>query len=246
MAELVLRNDIEGACFLTLNRPEVLNALNLDLFTELRSLTSDLERAGTDVNCVILRGAGRSFCAGHDLDDIKEGEKLPEPHYQARIIDRLSKLPQPVIASVHGYCYTGGLELALAADLIITTPSTKFGDTHSKWGLSPVWGMTQRLPRRVGMSKAKEMMFTSGSYTGTEALAMGLADRCVPDDKLEEATAALVGVISANSPHTNKINKEILAETDGMELEEGLDHELDVSPGLCADGPERLAQFKKG
>ena len=81
---------------------------------------------------------------------------------------------------------------------------------------------------------------------GFIALAMGLADRCVPEDKLEEATAALVREISANSPHTNKVTKEILAETDGMELEEGLDHELDASPGICADGPERLAQFKKG
>ena len=166
-------------------------------------------------------------------------------HFQAKIIERLSQLPQPVIASVHGYCYTGALELALAADLIITTPSTKFADTHSKWGLSPLWGMTQRLPRRVGLSKAKEMMFTSATYLGTEALAIGLADRCVPDDKLEEVTAALVTAISANSPHTNKINKEILCETDGMELEDGLDHELDNSPGLCTDGVERLAAFKK-
>jgi enoyl-CoA hydratase/carnithine racemase len=246
MTELVLRSDIEGACFLTLNRPEVLNALNLELFAELRAHVEALERAGTDISCVVLRGAGRAFCSGHDLVDIKEGEKLPEPHYQARIIDRLSKLPQPLIASIHGYCFTGGLELALAADLIITTPSTKFGDTHSKWGLSPLWGMTQRLPRRVGMSKAKEMMFTSGSYSGTEALAMGLADRCVPDDKLEEETTALVSAISANSPHTNKINKEILIETDGMELEEGLDYELDTSPGLCVDGLDRLATFSKG
>jgi enoyl-CoA hydratase/carnithine racemase len=245
MAELVLRNDIDGACFLTLNRPKVLNALNVDLFTELREHVGELEREGTDISCVVLRGAGRAFSAGHDLGDIKGGEKLPEPHFQANIIDRLSKLPQPVIGSIHGYCYTGALELALASDIIITTHSTKFGDTHSQWGLSPLWGMTQRLPRRIGLSKAKEMMFTSASYSGTEALAMGLADRCVDDDKLEEETALLVKAISTNSPHTNKINKEILLETDGMELEEGLDHELDTSPGMCEDGPARLAAFKK-
>ena len=243
MAALVLRHESDGTCFLTLNRPEALNALNVPLFTELKEHVTALASAGNHVQCVVLRGSGRAFSAGHDLKDLQKGEALPEPHFQARIIEALANLRQPVIASVHGYCYTGALELALAADLIITTPSTKFADTHSKWGLAPLWGMTQRLPRRVGLSKAKEMMFTSAAYSGEQAVQMKLADRCVPDDALEEETLALARSIVANSPYTNAINKHVLQATDGMDLRAGLHYELAHSPGACKDAAERIAAF---
>jgi enoyl-CoA hydratase/carnithine racemase len=245
MADLVIREDIDGACFLTLNRPDVLNALSVRVFSALSKHAASLEKSRREIKCVVLRGMGRAFSAGHDLKDIKEGEESPEPHYQAKIIERLANLPQPVVASVHGYCFTGGLELALAADLIITTPTTRFADTHGMWGLSPLWGMSQRLPRRVGMSKAKEMMFTSRNYTGEQAVGMGLADLCVPDDELAAATSQLVADIVANSPHTNAVNKRLLHATGGMTLEAGLAYELDHSPGVCADAEERLARFGK-
>jgi enoyl-CoA hydratase/carnithine racemase len=245
MSELVIREDVGGACYLTLNRPDVLNALNVPLFAALSKHAEAIAASGRELRCVVLRGAGRAFCAGHDLKDIKEGEQLPEPHYQARIIDRLADLPQPLVAMIHGHCYTGGLELALAADVIITSKSAKFADTHGKWGLSPVWGMTQRLPRRVGHSKAKEMMFTSRSYGGEQAAAMGLADLCVDDELLADATESLVADIVANSPHTNAVAKRILDATASMDLEHGLAYELDHSPGVCPDAAERLARFAK-
>lgn len=245
MAQLILREDVDHACFLTLNRPDVLNALNVELFMELRGHVTDLASSSTALRCVVLRGNGRAFSAGHDLRDIRKGEVLPEPHFQAKIIESITHLPQPVIAAVHGFCYTGALELALAADLIITTPSTKFADTHSQWGLSPLWGMTQRLPRRVGLAKAKEMMFTSATYSGEEAVRMGLAERCVPDDRFAEETRELVGSITKNSPYTNAIDKRLLRETDGMDLVTGLAHELKHSPGACEDMAERLSAFGK-
>jgi len=128
-----------------------LNALNVALFQQLSRHVDALRDQVNEVACVVLRGAGKAFSAGHDLKDIQKGEHAPEPHYQARTIQALAELPLPVIASVGGHCYTGGLELALAADIMIAGRSAKFGDTHSKWGLSPLWGMTQRLPRRVGL-----------------------------------------------------------------------------------------------
>lgn len=134
MSNLILRKDSGHICTLTLNRPETLNALNVPLFEELRGHVDTLRGQIHEVACVIITGAGKAFSAGHDLRDIQKGERPPEPHFQANTIQALAELPQPVVACVRGHCYTGGLELALAADIIIAARSAKFGDTHSKWG----------------------------------------------------------------------------------------------------------------
>ena len=160
MDELVIREDRDGATTLTLNRPEKLNALNVDLFRALDAQVERLERESETTGLVIVRGAGRCFSAGHDLGDIAAGERLPRPNFQAGIIERLAGLPQPVISAVHGHCYTGALELALAGDIVFASENARFADTHARWALTPVWGMSQRLPRRVGTYKAREMMFT--------------------------------------------------------------------------------------
>ena len=239
----VLREDAGRVCTLTLNRPEVLNALNVPLFAELRAHVDRLGRQAHEVACVVLKGAGKAFSAGHDLKDIQKGEHAPESHFQANTIRMLAGLPQPVIACVRGHCYTGGLELALGADIIVASRSAKFGDTHGKWGLSPLWGMSQRLPRRVGPSTAKLMMFTADIYSAEAAERMGLVDICVDDTDLDQATLALANRIAANSTHSNQVNKELLAATDGMSMDQGLAHELKHSPGACADARERLAAF---
>jgi len=154
MTDLVIRQDRDGAATLTLNRPEKLNSLNVELFVQLDAHVRRLAQETETVGVVILRGAGRCFSAGHDLGDISTGEKLPEPHFQSKVIERLADLPQPVITAVHGHCYTGALELALAGDIILASENAKFADTHAKWALTPVWGLSQRLPRRVGTYKA--------------------------------------------------------------------------------------------
>src|SRR5580704_3619582 len=180
MSDLVLRSDVGGVAQLTLNRPDKLNALNVALFEALEAQVSDLEKH--PVGAVVLRGAGRCFSAGHDLGDIATGERLPRPNYQSHVIERLANLPQPVITAVHSHCYTGALELALAGDLILASANAKIGDTHAKWALTPVWGLSQRLPRRVGRSRAQEMMLTCRTYSGAECEAMGLANQCLPDE----------------------------------------------------------------
>jgi len=109
MTGLVVRSDHEGAATLTLNRPDKLNALNVEVFAELDAHVARLEGETETVGVVILRGAGRCFSAGHDLSDIASGEKLPAPNFQAKVIERLANLPQPVITAVHGHCYTGAM-----------------------------------------------------------------------------------------------------------------------------------------
>jgi Enoyl-CoA hydratase/carnithine racemase len=181
MTALVLRNDKDGCAILTLNRPDKLNSLNVALFAELEAHVDAIAGETDRIGLVMLRGAGKCFSAGHDLNDISAGEKPPRPHFQSSVIEKLANLPQPVITAVHGHCYTGALELALAGDLLVCSENAKFADTHARWALTPVWGMSQRLPRRVGQPKAREMMFTCRTYSGREAEAMGLTNICVPD-----------------------------------------------------------------
>jgi enoyl-CoA hydratase/carnithine racemase len=146
---------------------------------------------------------------------------------------------------VHGYCYTGGLELALAGDIIIAAESARFADTHAKWALTPAWGMSQRLPRRIGAAKAKEMLFTAKTYTAEEAVAMGLANMCVPDDGFEGEIETLARSILANSWFSNRAYKRLLENTDGMSIEDGLRYEIEHSEGRGPDVEERISAFGK-
>jgi enoyl-CoA hydratase len=243
MSALVLREDHDGLATLTLNRPEKLNALNMEMFIELRKhvdqIASDTDRIGL----VVIRGGGKCFSAGHDLADIAKGERPPRPNFQADTIERLANLPQPVISAVHGHCYTGALELALAGDLIFAAESARFADTHARWALTPAWGMSQRLPRRVGLPKAREMMLTCRTYSGAEAAAMGLANSCVADDAFDSELRALSRAILANSWFTHRANKRLLIETDGLPLGAGLSHEVYRSQGVGPDMQERISAF---
>ena len=243
MSNLVVREDSDGLAPLTLNRPEKLNALNVELFSALDNHVAQLAHEERTVGAVIVRGAGRCFSAGHDLGDIAVGEKLPRPNFQAGIIERLANLPQPVISAVHGHCYTGALELALAGDIIFAAESAKFADTHAKWALTPVWGLSQRLPRRVGTYKAREMMFTCATYSGAQALAMGLANICVADEVFDAELEAFARGILANSWFSNRANKRLLVETDGLPLEAGLAHEVFRGAGRGPDMEERIGRF---
>lgn len=236
---LVTRHDADGVATLTLNRPDKLNALNPSVFVELRAHVDAIAVDDT-VRCVVLTGAGRAFCAGHDLGAIASHERAPSKHFEPETVDALEHLPQPTIARIHGHCYTGGLELALACDLLFAGESARLGDTHGQWGLVPVWGMSVRLPERVGRSTAKELMFTSRRITGADAAAIGLVDRCVPDDELDATVAGLAAQIVANSAGTNRIVKRLLADREERTRAEALQHEREMPHGRPDDMDERM------
>lgn len=236
----ILRHDQDGLCTLTLNRPDKLNALDTATFEELDLHLADLE-VRDDIGCVVLGGAGRAFCAGADLGDIAAATVTFKP----RVIDRLADLPQPTIAAVHGVCMTGGLELALACDFILADASAQFADTHGKWGLLGAWGMSQRLPRRIGLAAAKSMMLTSRMVGAAEALALGLADGLADAGHIGSQVESFAGQILANSSHTNRHTKRILRETDGMPLADALAWEQANYPGYAPDYAERVAAFRK-
>ena len=243
MTNRILRNEQDGLCTLTLNRADKLNALDTQTFEELDAILAGIEQAADTVGCVILRAEGRAFCAGADLGAM-DGQ-LAISRMKPKVIERLACLPQPVIAAVHGVCFTGGLELALAADLIVADSSARFADTHGKWGLVGTWGISQRLPRRIGASLAKLMMFSAREIDASEAHRIGLVDLLAPAGELDGITQALAADILANSWHTSRAAKSLLRETDGMPIADGLAHEHYRSPGFAPDFAERVARFSR-
>ena len=239
----VLFIERDGLATLSLNKPDKLNALETAVFEQLLEHIERIEASTAAIGCVVLRGNGRSFCAGHDLAVLSAGESVAENILQTKVIERLANLPQPVITAVHGHCYTGGLELALAGDIILASANARFADTHAKWALTPLWGLSQRLPRRVGAAKAREMMFTCRTYTGAQAEQMGLANACFPDEVFDQEVEAFARSILANSWFSLRENKRLLIETDGMTLAAGIAHEAFRTRGFGPDMQARIASF---
>jgi enoyl-CoA hydratase len=246
MNELVLRENKGGAAILTLNRPETLNALSKDMIETLEGHIDHIAREIKTIGLVILRGAGGNFSSGHDMTEVLSQVKAhAKPHHYVEVIDKVADLPQPVISAVQGHCSTGALELALAADLIVAAESACFRDAYARWGLTPIWGLSLRLPHRVGTAKAGEMMYTCRSYSGREALEMGLANFCFADAEFEAGLAAVETDILGNSWYSNRVNKRALIESDELPLREA--HALDLfkNEGLAPDAAQRVARFFK-
>jgi enoyl-CoA hydratase len=238
--ERITRNDAAGLCTLTLNRPDKLNALDTPAFEELDAHLIALEKDDR-IGCVVLRGAGRGFCSGADLKALANASLSPT--FKPGVVQRLGLLPQPVIAAVHGVCLTGGLELALACDFILADTTARFADTHGRWGLVAQWGMSQRLPRRIGIPASKRLMMTGRTVEAEEAANIGLIDILAPEGRLDELLSGFTRDVLANSWHTNFATKQLMRETDGMSLAEGLAHEHDRHPGFAPDHKDRIARF---
>ena len=244
MTDLVTRRDDNGLCWLTINRPDKLNALTVGVFKELRAHIIDLKKDDS-IGCVILKGAGKCFSAGHDLGDIATGEEVPSRGWHSETLRLMEKLPKPVIAGVHGHCYTGALEVALAADFILAAQSAKFADTHAKWALTPIWGMSQRLPRRVGIATAKRLMFTAETVKADEALRMGLCEAVFADDSFEADLEAFARKILENSAFSHAANKRLLEATDMDALDAGLQWEVMENEGVGPDMQARIGAFTR-
>jgi enoyl-CoA hydratase/carnithine racemase len=222
MADLVLRRDVGSVAVLTLNRPDKLNALSPVLFEELAAHLDAIEE--TTPGCVVLAGAGRSFCAGADVEALQAGVVTDDPEFRSRTMQRLGELPCPVIAAVQGHCYTGGLELALTADIIVADDDARFRDTHARFGILPRWGLSARLPRRIGLAAAKRMAFTGDEVPAAEALRIGLCDEIVPAARLQEAALELAARIAANA-RTSAGIKRLYTRSLELSLAEALENE---------------------
>ncbi len=192
-----------GIATITLARPDALNALGRELIADLASALDDV--AGDEsVKALVLRGEGRAFCAGADLKTFEGLFKDPThlPGYIREINDalfQLEELPVPVIAVVHGFALAGGLELMMACDMVIVEETARIGDQHVNFGLMPVGGSTQRLPRLVGAQRAMELLTTGRWLSGAEAVEWGLALKAAPMDRLDEELEKLVAPLRTKS-----------------------------------------------
>jgi enoyl-CoA hydratase len=187
---LVAKDD--GVATVTLNRPESLNALNSELRSRFCRTMQEL-RADKEVGCVIVTGAGRAFCAGLDLKELSTAQ-LREMG-GANFISVIEDMEVPVIAAINGFAVTGGFELALACDIMLASETARFADTHGRVGVMPGGGMTARLPRAVGIRKAKELSLTGNYLSAQEAEKLGLVNRVLPKEKLMDAARELAGQI---------------------------------------------------
>lgn len=232
-----------------LNRPEVLNALSPALVVELKQA---FEAAANDdtVSVIILSGAGRAFSAGVDLKEMNEsiqGGKFSQNEILQvgnELIQLIQTMPKVCIAMVHGFCFTGALELALAFDLMYVADDTKLGDTHAKWGILPKWGMSQRLPQKVGIMKAREMSFTAKAISGKEAEQYGMANKSVPLENLESYVFDIAKTIASNSLQAVAAFKHLFHEGSHTTLQQGLHIEATFEKDIT-DRTEFLRDFLK-
>jgi len=166
----------EHVAIVTLNRPEKLNAINLEMKQVLDKVLDEIQ-SNESVKVVIIKGEGRAFCVGGDLKAIQTGEGLGRPEdliYSQGILKKLMSLKQVVISSVHGSAMGAGCNLALSADLVYAAEGTKFGQAFVKVGLVPDWGGMYTLPRLAGIRKAKEWILFGNPFSAEEALAQGV------------------------------------------------------------------------
>jgi enoyl-CoA hydratase len=212
----------EGAlAIVTLNRPEALNALSRELRAAATAAFRELA-ADPEVRVAILTGAGRAFCAGLDLKELGRGEDASHDGGGLALIDALRAFPGPLIAAVNGYAVTGGFELALACDLIVASSEARFADTHARVGIVPGWGLSQRLPRLIGIGRAKELAFTGNYIDAQQALAWGLVNRVVPPAELLPTCKALAADILSCDPRTLRTYKRVIDAGYASTLADGL------------------------
>lgn len=237
--------DPSGIATLTVNRPEALNALNPQVMDELEAAVADL--AGK-ARAIIVTGAGKAFVAGADIAAMKDLDGDGAARFARRgqeVAQLLADFPGPVIAAVNGYALGGGLELAMACDIILASDKAVVGQPEVKLGVVPGFGGSQRLPRRTGPGIAKFLLMTGDSVKADLALAMGVVDRVVPHDTLMAEARKLAETTLGNGPLAVKFVKALVDDGLDMPLDEALELEADTF-GDCfrtADQKEGMAAF---
>jgi enoyl-CoA hydratase len=241
----------DGVAKITLNRPDVMNALDPQTLEEMYAACEDIEN-DISVRVAVVTATGRAFCTGADLTGVASVPPDKPRDYFLRLWNKtfsaIENLSVPVIAAVNGIALAGGLELIMVCDLAIAGDNVKLSDQHANRGLVPGGGASQRLPRLIGVRKAKELLFTGDRITAAEAERLGLINKAVPADKLQEATNELVIKLLTKSPMAMKAVKKLVNR--GMEgsLETGLELEMlaMTAHGTTEDFAEGIKSFLEG
>jgi enoyl-CoA hydratase len=233
MSDPVLLVERETAvATVTLNRPNQMNALNAELRFALGDTLAELE-ADPEIRAVVLTGAGRAFCAGMDLKEIGGGSE-GQTGYELSVAGQdamragFENFSGPVIAAVNGAAATAGFEMALACDIIFVAKGAKFLDTHARVGIVPGWGLSQRLPRIIGINRAKEVSLSGNALTAERAYEWGLANRvCEAETLLQEAKALALDICSC-VPGVMEQVKTMIDTGYTMHFEDAMAYELET------------------
>jgi enoyl-CoA hydratase/carnithine racemase len=233
--ETILYEKNEGIAWVTLNRPQALNAFSVRMRDELYEILQAI-KADDEVRVAVLKGAGeKAFCAGADLKEFLSAPSVVKAR-QIRSVRDLWKLflsvPQPLIAALHGYVLGSGIEIALYCDLRIATPDSVFGLPEVDLGILPAAGGTQTLPRVLGLSGALDMLLTGRRLDGQEAFERGLVSRIVPREKLLAVAVEAAQRIASFDPRVVQNAKQAVIQGLDLTLDQGLDLEWRLAAGI--------------
>jgi enoyl-CoA hydratase len=224
----------EGIATLTLNRPEAMNALSRELRGAISAAFGDLHGDGA-IRVVILTGEGRAFCAGFDLKELgAEDTGGTAALEETDVLAAMQVFEGPIIGAINGHAITGGFELALACDLLVASTEARFADTHIRVGVLPGWGLSQKLPRLIGISRAKELSLTGNPIGAEQALAWGLVNRVVPPNELLPTCRALAADMLSCDANALRGYKKLIDRGYGMALSDALKHEADAAIRFAA------------
>jgi enoyl-CoA hydratase/carnithine racemase len=239
-----------ATAWITLNRPQAINAINEDIRQQLPRAIRDADE-DPGVRVMVINGAGeRGFCAGADVKGFGEPKSLTE-HRMSRVyghwIDAFENAKKPIIASIHGYCLGGGLEIALACDIRIAAEGAAFALPEVSLGTMPGAGGTQRLARVIGLGRAMDMLLSAERMPAAYAHQIGLISRLVPRDQLESATLALAELIGGHAPIAVMFAKEAMRKGTDPNLANGMKLEIDLLTMLMTteDRKEAGAAFRE-
>lgn len=217
----------EGVLTCEINRPTALNALNRQVLESIDNLIQALNYE--EVRCVIFKGSGdRAFVAGADVAEMAKMDKIEAREYSvfgSGVIDKVSRIAVPTIASINGYALGGGCELAMACDFRICTTKSMLGQPETTLGIIPGFGGTQRLSRLVGVSKAKELVFSGKRINASEAKEIGLVDIVCEEEELESTVNSFIKPMLLNAPIAIRMAKEAINHGLSMKIEDALLYE---------------------
>ena len=241
--QMILYEKNDGVATITLNRPESLNAIDIAMRDEIIDAVKDAD-SDSEIRVVIITGGTKVFCAGADI----KNPPTPRTTWD-RVSSRrnysyftlIEDMGKPVIAAIAGYCLGGGMELACTCDIRIAADNAKLGDAHSKVGLIGGAGSTQKLPRLIGVGKAKELIFSGEPISGVEAERIGLVNRVVPTELLLDEARKLADCYKARPPILLKLVKSAINNGVQMGMVQALDYEA-----LCATIQSMTKDAKEG
>ncbi|MFS0558773.1 enoyl-CoA hydratase-related protein [Brevibacillus sp. 179-C9.3 HS] len=215
----------DGVGIITLNRPKILNALNLQLVDELVDQLEQLDR-DPDIRVIILTGNARAFAAGADINEMAEASAIDiMKRNQFAVWDRMSLITKPIIGAVSGFVLGGGCELMMNCDIVIASETAVIGQPEIKLGVMPGAGGTQRLTRMLGERKAMELLLTGEPISAKEALKYGLVNRVVPVEAYYQEALKLAKQIAQQPPLAVQVIKKAVYKAGDLPLQEGMDYE---------------------